>query len=329
MYELRFGQDDYARVRFAASPLWEVVQAVRSLVDPKQQRYHLPWLDRVRPKLADIDLGPLLAVQPLRGYSPDLISPIPRHPHTTVQEQLEQVRATPLAQVRREVRRALTDRNGQPVPDDLKWMARDPARAREQIADSLEACWHGLVAPHWPRINDLLTADVVHHSKLLAEGGLERLFPALSPTLSWQPPVLRVQTMMRPLRRKSMAGRGLLLQPSAFAWPSVIVIWDDAYQPTVVYPARGIAELWQPVTSSVADGLSALLGRTRATLLASLHEPTATTTLARRHAIAPATVSAHLAALSGAGLVTAARHGRWMLYNTTPLGEAVLVGRLA
>lgn len=326
MYELRFGSADYARVRFAESPLWEVVQAVRALIDPRQQRYHLPWLDSVRPALADLGLGPLLAIQPLRGYSPDLIAPIPRHPHTTVQEQLAQVRATPLAQVRREVRRALTDRNGQPVPEDLEWMARDPRRARAAIADSLEACWDRLVAPYWTRIHDLLSADVVHHSRLLAQGGLERLFPALSPALTWRSPVLQVHTTMQPLRRKRMAGRGLLLQPSAFAWPAVIVIWDDVYQPTLAYPARGIAELWQPVATTAAAALTTLLGRTRATLLASLHEPAATTTLARRHGIAAATVSAHLAALAGAGLVSAARHGRWVLYTTTSLGEALLAG---
>ena len=87
MYELRFGATDMARVRFAVSPLWEVAEAVRCLVDARQRAYHLPWLDAVRPALAGLDYGPLVAVQPLRGYTPDFLSPMPRGAHTTIGEQ--------------------------------------------------------------------------------------------------------------------------------------------------------------------------------------------------------------------------------------------------
>ena len=91
MYEMRFAAADMARVRFAVSPLWEVAEAVRCLIDPRQMAYHLPWLDTVRPTLADLDLGPLVAVQPLRGYTPDFLSPMPPSARTTIDEQLRQV----------------------------------------------------------------------------------------------------------------------------------------------------------------------------------------------------------------------------------------------
>jgi DNA-binding transcriptional ArsR family regulator len=65
---------------------------------------------------------------------------------------------------------------------------------------------------------------------------------------------------------------------------------------------------------------------TRAQLLASVQEPASTTTLARRHGLAAATVSEHLAVLSGAGLAGARRNGRAVLYATTPLGDALLAG---
>lgn len=185
MYDLRLGADDIARVRFAVSPLWEVCHAVRSLVDPRQRPYHLPWLDAVRDEIETLDVLPLLTIQPLRGYTPDLIAPIPEHPRTTVHEQLDRLRATPLAHVRDELHRALTERDGQPVPEEMRSLARNPRGARTRIADALEACWERLIAPYWPRINDLLTADIAHHSRLLADNGLERLFPALSPRLSW------------------------------------------------------------------------------------------------------------------------------------------------
>jgi DNA-binding transcriptional ArsR family regulator len=306
--------------------LWEVALSVRTLVDPRHQRYHLPWLDEVRAKIADIDVTPLLAIQPMRGYSPDLIAPLPTHARTTAEEQLAQVRATPLDLVREEVTLALTDRDGEPVPEGMRDLARYPRRTRDRIAAALEECWHRLVEPYWPRIRDLLDADVAHHSRLLADGGLQKLLPAISDRITWTGSGVRVATGQGPTVRRDTRGQGLLLQPSAFVWPNLIVVWDERYQPTIVYPARGVAELWQPTVTPVDAALTALFGRTRATLLASVTEPATTTTLARRHGLAAATVSEHLHALARAGLVRRTRTGRHVLYATSPLGDALLRG---
>lgn len=328
MYELRFSADDMARVRFAISPLWEVMHAVRCLIDVRQMAYHLPWFDAVRPALADLDLAPVLAVSPVRGYTPDLITPSPRHAHTTIDEQLEQVRSTPVSIVRAELAQAMAQRGGQPVTDELRELAHDPRQARHRLADTLEACWHRLVEPHWPRIRAMLDADVVHHAKVLADAGLDRLFPSLSTSVSWTQQVLRVDAGGPVMRRVELRGTGIILQPSAFCWPLTLVIADTAEIPTVAYPARGIAELWQPVETEAGKALRSLLGRTRAILLTSLREPASTTTLAHRHGYSPATVSEHLAALFGARLVTRARRGKAVLYSTTALGEALLEGQL-
>jgi DNA-binding transcriptional ArsR family regulator len=326
-YELKLGADDVARVRFAVSPLWETTQALRSVIDPRQRPYHVPWFAEIRPRLAELDTLPLLAIQPLRGYTPDLITPSPEHPRPSAREQLEQLRATPLSHVRAELERAVNDRNDEPMPAEMIALARHPKRARARLADALEACWEVLVEPYWPRINDLLAADIAHHSRLLAEHGLERLFPALHPSISWRDRTVRVARDFRETVRYSARGRGLLLQPSAFSWPRLVVVTDEPYQPTIVYPARGVAELWQPTESPTDEALATLLGRTRAMLLASVREPASTTTLARRHELAPATVSQHLAAMTGAGLIAASRNGRAVLYATTSLGEDLLTSR--
>ncbi len=323
-YEIRLGADDVVRVRFATSPLWETALAVRSLSDPRQQSYHLPWLDEVRPLLADLDVMPLLALQPKHGYTPDLIVPIPERPQTSAKEQLERLRATPLAHVRTELERAMADRDGEPMPAEMVQLAKHPRMARARLADSIEACWEVLIEPYWPRIRDLLSADIAHHSRLLAEYGLERLFPALNAAVTWREHTVQVAADAPGRVRRASRGRGLLLQPSAFSWPSVIVVTDEPYQPTLIYPARGVAELWQPSAAPTDAALAKLLGRTRATLLASVREPASTTTLARRHELAPGTVSEHLAALAGARLVTSSRNGRAVFYVTTSLGDELL-----
>ncbi|MGH8888904.1 MAG: DUF5937 family protein [Acidothermaceae bacterium] len=328
MFELQFTTADVARVRFAVSPLWEVAEAVRCLVDARQMAYHLPWLEAVRPQLADLDLSPLLDVQPRRGYTPDFLSPTPRAATTTIDEQLRQLRATPIARVREQLALVVADRQGQPVSPQLLDMAAHPQKGRRLLADVLEACWHRLVEAHWPRVNAMVSADIVHHSKLLADHGLGRMLPELSAAVSWSDGVLRVAAGGPVLERIRLHGKGIVLQPGAFSWPLTIVVNERGSPPTIVYPARGIAELWQPVETDTAPSLAALLGRTRAVLLLSLREPASTTTLSHRHGAATATVSEHLSVLVAAGLVERARRGKSVLYSATALGEALLAGQL-
>lgn len=49
MGDVRFGIDDLAQLRFAISPLWETVAALRAAADPGAHALHLPWIKRVLP----------------------------------------------------------------------------------------------------------------------------------------------------------------------------------------------------------------------------------------------------------------------------------------
>ena len=61
--EWRFTADDVARLRFAFSPLWELVMSLRVLRAPSRHSLHLPWLRAVRPRLGDLDLRELFVGQ--------------------------------------------------------------------------------------------------------------------------------------------------------------------------------------------------------------------------------------------------------------------------
>src|SRR6202042_96134 len=126
-------------------------------------------------------------------------------------------------------------------------------------------------------------------------------------------------------QRAAPAGRGpggSAAPPPPFLCPGVA----PPARPAVVYPARGIAELWQPAHTGHFDALGRLLGRTRAALLESLAEPASTHTLARRHGLAPSTVSEHLSALRDARLVTSRRQRHAVMYQQTRLGTALATG---
>jgi DNA-binding transcriptional ArsR family regulator len=108
---------------------------------------------------------------------------------------------------------------------------------------------------------------------------------------------------------------------SVFVWPDVVSGFAHPWQPTIIYPARGMGSLRQPPEPT--DALVRLLGPNRAAILTALDEPASTTTIAERHGLAPSSVSAHLSVLRDAGLLTSARHRHHILYQRTPLGLAL------
>ena len=98
------------------------------------------------------------------------------------------------------------------------------------------------------------------------------------------------------------------------------------WRPGVIYPARGIATLWEQAPAA-PDGLARLIGSSRAAMLTDLGAPRSTAELAEHLSLSPATTSHHLTALRHAGLVTGRREGRSVLYTRTPLGDTLATQR--
>src|SRR4051812_10313037 len=97
---LHLGPDDLLHVRFAVSPLFETISALRVLAGHADETgRHAAWLTALEPDAA-VGLEALLALHKPSGYVPDFISPPPRSPSPRVTEQLHEVRRTPLGQVR-------------------------------------------------------------------------------------------------------------------------------------------------------------------------------------------------------------------------------------
>ena len=120
-----------------------------------------------------------------------------------------------------------------------------------------------------------------------------------------------------------LAGRGLLLVPAAFTPGKPAAMTEAEWQPTVIYPARGIALLWESA-SCPPDALAKVMGKGRAALLADLDAPRTTTDLAHRLEMTPGGISQHLGALKEAGLVTAQRNGRSVLYCRSALADELV-----
>ncbi|MFF4831719.1 DUF5937 family protein [Streptomyces sp. NPDC001315] len=321
---LRFGEDDFLRCRFALSPLWETQEVVRTLKRPDRHGYHAHWLRRIRTAADALDLTGLWLLMPRRGHSPDWLGSPPIGPAAGFEEEIAAVRAADPEAARADTARSLADTPGAlDSPRGRAWLA-DPARMIRELSDALEEVWHTLLAPDWPRLRALLEADIAFHSRRLAEVGLGGVLPEINRRCGWHAGTLTVEAHVE--YERHLGGQGLVLMPSVFSWPDVISGFDPPWQPTLVYPARGVGGLWAEPADRLSEALVRLLGRGRAAVLTALDEPATTTALAHRLGLAPSSVSAHLTALRDAGLLTARRYGHQVLYERTPLGIALASG---
>ncbi|MEU6236985.1 DUF5937 family protein [Kitasatospora sp. NPDC047058] len=321
MLDLEFTTRDMARTRFAISPLWEVVAAVRVLKRPAEHPLHLPWSGPVRERLATarLDWGLLADLVPAPPRTiPVFVAPPPTTSVPDLALELDGLRATAPGLVR-----AALHGPRAPSSDRVAALQADPVRELAALADTVEAFWELALAPYWPRLRALLEGDVLHRARLLARGGAQELLNDLASQVSWEEGTLRVRHWYARGGRR-LGGQGLLLVPSVFVWPRVFSVTGPGWQPTLRYPPRGVATLWEHRRREPSRALAAVLGRTRALLLAELDGPASTAELARRTGITAGGVSQHLGALREAGLLDAHRAGRYVLYARTEAAEVLL-----
>jgi DNA-binding transcriptional ArsR family regulator len=321
---LRFetGADDLSRTRFALSPLFELGGLLRALAGRSPQRLPPGWSARLAPAFRrlrrDTDLDAVLALKVDR-YGADFVAPPPAGLAQTWDDDLATVRATPLDLARREIATCLAARP-EHDPRVRGILRADDVVAR--IAAALDAAWHDLLARDWPQLRAICERDVVHRAGLLGRAGWAAALDGLHPRVRWR--AAGIEVLHTTERTIDLGGAGLLLVPSVFVWPAVAVHTDDPWPRTLIYPARGIAALWE--APAAPGALGDLLGRSRARLLLALDEPASTSQLARTLGYATGAVGDHLAVLRRAGLLSRVRSGRSVLYRRTPLGDALSGG---
>ena len=148
MVRFVFTVEDLARMRFAISPMWELVHSLLALRDPSTAALHLPWLKSFSGRLDGIALEPAVALIAVRGYSPDFINPPPASPLGDIADDLAALRATPDDLIRHDIALWRSQHEGVRVGT---WLD-DPRGTVEALADTLEAYWDVAMAPVWPRV---------------------------------------------------------------------------------------------------------------------------------------------------------------------------------
>lgn len=325
MLRVTTGPDDLAASRFAIAPVYELTHLLRKLDDLDARTpvggmvRTSRWASRhgsVRDGLDDRVLRSLRRT----SWGVDFIAPPPTGMARTPADDISLIRQTPLPLARRQIQRALQGTGR--LDDDVAGVlsSRDVVA---RLADMIEAMWQLLVAPDWPQLLTILERDVLHRAERLAHDGWVGALAGLHPRLRWQEGAVLVRAW--PDETVHLNGRGITFVPTVFLHPQLATLFEDPWPPTIAYPARGSAALWEP-THTVPGALGRLLGVSRADLLVRLEAAASTTQLAHASGLAIGAVGDHLRVLREAGFVSRARTGRSVIYRRTPIGDAVAAG---
>ncbi|WCB91743.1 hypothetical protein DSM104299_00419 [Baekduia alba] len=319
MLTFHLDPDELARTRFACSVLHETIASLRVVADPAAHAMHVPWLREAAPRIAGTDLTLLRALVPAEGYLPDFVMPPPDSPLPDLDVELDRMEATSDRQVRDELAIAFPDG----LPPAVRPLADDPPRALRRLRAQLVAYFTATLADRWPALRALLEADIAHRARRLTDGGAQALFADLHPAVHLRDGG-RLDVATRYHAPTVLVGRGLLLMPSVFAWPSIYAVTDPPWQPTLIYAARGVATAWEPTADPGPDALARVVGRTRGRLLHALDVPRTGRALAQALHITPSAISQHIAPLRDAGLVTTYRDGRHVMCRRTELADQLI-----
>lgn len=304
---------DLADIRFAVSPLNELVLSLRAWRDPGRFPLHLRWLHALDEARGGLDEAVLSALTNARLWTPDFLNPRPYSPLTRFDDELARVARTDPAVVPRDLRAVHGTAS---LPDPLRGSA---PRVLARIVDALAGYWRRCFEPHWPRMRALLEGDVTFRGRQIAQHGLAAMFSGLSSTVRLVDNVVEVQLRSKVDYARPTTG-GLTLVPTLWTANASTPISADE-PPMILYGARGVATLWEPEAMPAPDALARLLGAPRAGLLVHLETPASSTELAARLGVTTTAVNQHLRALHAGGLLVCARHGRSVLYRRSEIGD--------
>jgi DNA-binding transcriptional ArsR family regulator len=212
------------------------------------------------------------------------------------------------------------------VADDS--LLRSLGLSRRGAATAVLELWQVTIAPYWQRVLGCLEDECDARGRIVMTGGVERLLATLHPKVVWRSPVLEVPG--GPDLDVRLDGRGLLLCPSLFLANRGAVLVraePESGLPALVFAAPCDTGLWDE-PGDTAQALGALVGQTRAAVLRALTATCTTSQLASQLGISLAGASQHTAVLRETGLITTRRMRNSVLHSVTPLGMALLGGKL-
>lgn len=331
MLRIHFTDRDLEQTQVASTPdpLWETLLGMHIITSPG----HLVspvfnvWRRRAQHTLQEQNLVERLrmlsTLAPSQAnYFPDFLTPAASAEGLT--SGLVGLLQTPKKQLFQELILAETH---YVLPSWARLLAQGDRETLSGLADSVRHVHDTVIAPDWSEVGASVTADWAIRARARNAQGVTGMLNSLRPLFRWNPPILEAPYPVR--HDVFLNGRGLRLVPSFFCWQKPVALFDPDLVPVVVYPIQHQPS-WAPqaVRNRHGVALGAVLGRTRARVLAALQGGITTTELAKKLGISGASASEHVGVLRDADLARSRRTGTIVIHTLTPLGEALLHNRL-
>src|SRR4051812_26144664 len=95
MITLQLSPGDIERVRFAFSPLIEIMASFKLLQNPENQPKYQAWIDETRRKFDRVDFPYMNATILPHKYIADFLTPTPTKPILSFEDEIDRIRTTP------------------------------------------------------------------------------------------------------------------------------------------------------------------------------------------------------------------------------------------
>lgn len=337
-------------IEFAWSPLWEALLAMRVVATPKRAPLHLPWVRRCREILDDdlhteirtlvrhfVHTVPAIFEIGLRGDAPsfdDDIAALRGIDDATVAFELslglgglgcavendfaaDQIHDD---DYRRELLASVADDAERHRLVEL--LLTDPGALRDRYADALERFWESAFEDEWDRLLPMIEAEITAGAHALVTKGPDGLVRTLLPEGHWDADTSSIVIAKDWEGSASIEpGRPLLLVPTVYGWPCVMLELAEPWPPSIHFPLRRLRHPEVPDASAgeVVDGFKALADETRLQIARMIaDEPRSTRELSELLSLSDSAISRNLKILEGAGLVSRQRDGYFVLYSLQP-----------
>lgn len=306
---IRLGPDALRASRFALSPLAETLSLLTGLRAELDGRAGSPHSETLGRWLAEDPFADgLVRLVTATKFLPDFVAIPPTGMNTRIEDELTAMRAVGDEEARASVAEA---HRFAWASDGIDWA--DAPGITANAAKLFARCWTHFVEPDWPRRRAIMERDIRHRAGVLAVSGWRHALDGMARGVRWVGHD-SIQFSTQSFADRQIGDAGLVFVPHT----GMRGRWTCEAPPRIalVYPARGaLAE-----APDIGRGMERLLGPGKARILVELRTPATPTQLAVLLDVSLGTVSAHLAALRDAGVVTGRRSGRAVYYELTDTG---------
>jgi DNA-binding transcriptional ArsR family regulator len=333
-------EDAVERVGFAYCPRLEAVFSLHVLVEPQRHPLHHAWVRRMRglPAALRRELAACAfafgAAPPSLGTAlPDPLACFPTEAFEPFADGLAALRALPddaLAAGFADVR-AVGDRTASrsaPARAALAQAHDDPRAFAERLCVLLEGYWEAAFAAEWDRLEPHLAATVAAAGERLRAGGLYGFVDTLGPRTRARPDRTGFDLELSCAPQWGSSPGAAVIEatvdetftfvPTAFSWPHVWYGVEPGWPMGMTFHAPLVEDAARPRVppAELVRAFRACGDDVRLRALRRIAErPRSTQELAPLVGVAEPTLSKHLRQLADAGILTARRDGRYVLYH--------------